>query len=145
MPMTPDESLRLATRVEGLFPDTTPEQVSFLADQFGPFDLAVVESELTRFRRQFETLSIANLLRRITDEQQKRTIRPRTDRHQIDAEWQKNDATVARLSDEELHRHKESILNEKPDLRKFLADKDPRQSVILRSLILDKRLKQHSD
>src|SRR3954451_4002240 len=144
--MTPDESLRLATRVEGLFPDTTPEQVSFLADQFTPFDLAIVESEITRFRRQFETLNIANLLRRITDEQQKRTTRrPATDRHDIDAEWQKNDDAVARLSDEELHRHKESILNDKPNLRRFLADKDPRQSVILRSLILDKRLKTPID
>ena len=142
--MTPDETLRLASRVEGLFPDTTAEQVSFLADQFAPFDVAVVESEVTRFRRQFETLNIANLLRRITDEQQKRTARPpRSERQQIDAQWTKNDAAVARLTDEELRRHKEAILNEKPDLRKFLADKDPRQSVILRSLILDKRLKQN--
>jgi hypothetical protein len=141
--MTPDESLRLANRVEGLFPDTTPEQVSFLADQFGPFDLAIVESEVTRFRRQFEILNIANLLRRITDEQQKRSTRPPSDRKQIEAEWQRNDAAVARLSDEELHRHKESILDEQPNLKQFLADKDPRQSVVLRSLILDKRLKKH--
>jgi hypothetical protein len=74
--MTPDESLRLATRVEGLFPETTPQQVSFLADQFAPFDLAVVESEITRFRRQFDTLNIASLLRRIADQQQKQTAPP---------------------------------------------------------------------
>ena len=140
--MTPDESLRLATRVEGLFPETTAQQVSFLADQFAPFDVAVVESEVTRFRRQFDTLNIANLLRRITDEQQKRTARPaKSDRQQIDAEWSKNDETVARLSDEELRRDKQAILDEKPDLKRFLADKDPRQSLMLRSLILDKRLK----
>lgn len=143
--MTPDESLRLATRVEGLFPDTTPEQVSFLTDQFAPFDLAVVESEITRFRRQFDNLNIANLLRRITDQQQKQTPRPNsTDRRTIDAEWQKNDAAVARLSDDELDRHKQAILDDQPNLRSFLADKDPRQSVILRSLILDKRLKNRA-
>jgi len=143
--MTPDESLRLATRVEGLFPETTPQQVSFLADQFAPFDLAVVESEITRFRRQFDTLNIANLLRRIADQQQKQTPRPNsTDRRAIDAEWQKNDNAVARLSDDELDRHKQAILDDQPNLRSFLADKDPRQSVVLRSLILDKRLKNRA-
>jgi hypothetical protein len=143
--MTPDESLRLATRVEGLFPETTPQQVSFLADQFAPFDLAVVESEITRFRRQFDTLNIASLLRRIADQQQKQTARPNsTDRRAIDAEWQKNDAAVARLSDDELDRHKQAILDDQPNLRSFLADKDPRQSVVLRSLILDKRLKNRA-
>ena len=143
--MTPDESLRLATRVEGLFPETTPQQVSFLADQFAPFDLAVVESEITRFRRQFDTLNIANLLRRIADQQQKQTPRPNsTDRRAIDAEWQINDAAVARLSDDELDRHKQAILDDQPNLRSFLADKDPRQSVVLRSLILDKRLKNRA-
>ncbi|MDB5319115.1 MAG: hypothetical protein JWN40_746 [Phycisphaerales bacterium] len=147
--MTPDNALRLASWVEGLFGETTPQQVAFLADQFAPFDVAVVESEVTRFRRHFDVLNIANLLRRITDEQQKRTARTsaaaRSDRRKVDAQWERDDAAVARLSDDELHRHKEAILTDQPSLRKFLADKDPRQSVMLRSLILDKRIKKRAD
>lgn len=147
--MTPDHALRLATWVEGLFAETTPQQVAFLADQFAPFDVAVVESEVTRFRRQYETLNIANLLRRIADEQRKRAMRggggSQSERGKIDAQWERDDAAVARLSDDELHRHKEAILSDQPSLRRFLADKDPRQSVVLRSLILDKRLKGRRD
>jgi hypothetical protein len=147
--MTPDNALRLASWVEGLFGEITPQQVAFLADQFAPFDVAVVESEVTRFRRHFDVLNIANLLRRIADEQQKRTARTsaaaRSDRRKIDAQWERDDAAVARLSDDELHRHKEAILSDQPSLRRFLADKDPRQSVMLRSLILDKRIKKRAD
>jgi hypothetical protein len=142
--MTPDHALRLATWVEGLFAETTPQQVAFLADQFGAFDVTVVEGEVTRFRRQYETLNIANLLRRIAEEQQKRATRGgggASERGKIDAQWERDDAAVARLSDEELHRHKEAILSDQPGLRKFLGDKDPRRSLMLRSLILDRGLK----
>src|SRR5438874_10546296 len=147
--MTPDEALNLATQVEGLFPETTPQQVAFLADQFAPFARAVAEAEITRFRRHYESLNIANLLRRISEEQQKRTARcgavDRGERRKVEAQWQRDDATVARLSDDELRRHKEAVLDQEPKLRKFFADKDPRRNVWLRSLILDKRLKKHRD
>jgi hypothetical protein len=147
--MTPDDALNLAVKVEGLFSETTPQQVAFLADQFAPFDRAVAEAEITRFRRQYETLNIANLLRRISEEQQKRTPRAsgggmdRNERRAVDAQWAQNDAAVERISDDELRRHKEAVLEEQPKLRKFLADKDPRRNVWLRSLILEKRLKGH--
>src|SRR6266581_5828389 len=140
--MNPDQALNLATRVEGLFAETTPLQVSFLADQFAAFDHAVAEREVTRFRRQFETLNIANLLRRITEEQQKRAI-PRNDhrgeRRKVDAQWQRDDAALAKLSDAELTRRKQALLDQRPDLRPFLANKNPRDSLILRSLILEQR------
>ena len=108
----------------------------------------MAEAEITRFRRHYESLNIANLLRRISEEQQKRTARcgavDRGERRKVEAQWQRDDATVARLSDDELRRHKEAVLDEEPKLRKFFADKDPRHNVWLRSLILDKRLKKHS-
>jgi hypothetical protein len=147
--MTPDDALNLAAKVEGLFSETTPQQVAFLADQFAPFDRAVAEAELTRFRRHYETLNIANLLRRISEEQQKRTPRrggggtDRNERRAVDAQWAHDDAAVARISDDELRRHKEAVLEEQPKLRRFFADKDPRRNVWLRSLILEKRLKKH--
>lgn len=140
--MNPDQALNLAARIEGLFAETTPQQVAFLADQFAPFDQTVVEREVTRFRRQYETLNIANLLRRITEEQQKRAT-PRNDhrgeRRKVDAQWQRDDAAFAKLSDAELTRRKQALLDQRPDLRPFLANKNPRQSLILRSLILEQR------
>jgi hypothetical protein len=145
--MTPDDALNLAVKVEGLFSETTPQQVAFLADQFAPFDRPVAEAEITRFRRHYETLNIANLLRRISDEQQKRTPRgggDRNERRAVDAQWAHDDAAVARISDDELRRHKEAVLDEQPRLRKFFADKDPRRNVWLRSLILENRLKKHN-
>jgi hypothetical protein len=145
--MTPDDALSLAVKVEGLFSETTPQQVAFLADQFAPFDRAVAEAEITRFRRHYETLNIANLLRRISEEQQKRTPRGGTDRNErraVDAQWAQDDAAVERISDDELRRHKEAVLEEQPRLRKFFADKDPRRNVWLRSLILENRLKKHN-
>jgi hypothetical protein len=140
--MGPDDALRLATWVEGLFAETTPQQVAFLADQFAPFDVAVVEGEVTRFRRQFESLNIANLLRRIADQQRltQRRTGGRDERREVDAQWARDDAALARLSDDELRRHKDAVLDEQPALRRFLADKDPRESLMLRSLILKKRL-----
>ena len=60
--MGPDDALRLADWVGGLFAETTPQQVAFLADEFAPFDAAVVEQEVTRYRRHFEALNVANLL-----------------------------------------------------------------------------------
>jgi hypothetical protein len=140
--MAPDDALRLATWVEGLFAEITPQQVAFLADQFAPFDVAVVESEVTRFRRHFESLNIANLLRRIADQQRQRERRQAVpnERRQLDAQWERDDAALARLSDDELRRHKNAVLDEQPALRRYLADKDPRESVMLRSLILKKRL-----
>src|SRR5258706_12480090 len=94
--MTPDDALNLAAKVEGLFSETTPQQVAFLADQFAPFDRTVAEAEITRFRRHYETLNIANLLRRISEEQQKRMPRggPAADRgepRQVKAQWQPAD------------------------------------------------------
>src|SRR5436190_13953294 len=91
--MGPDEALRLASWVEGLYTDTTPQQVSFLADQLAPFSVQVAEAEINRFRRQYETLNIANLLRRIADEHQKRTPRHKpADRDKIQEQWKENDA-----------------------------------------------------
>jgi hypothetical protein len=143
--MSPDDALRLASWIDGLFADATPQQVSFLADQFAPFDAAVVEAEVNRYRRQFETLNISNLLRRIADEQQKRTPArnaSRQEREKIEAQWERDDATFKKLSNEELNRQKEAVLAERPGLRRFLADKDPRQSLMLRSLILERRMKK---
>jgi hypothetical protein len=143
--MSPDDALRLASWIDGLFADATPQQVSFLADQFAPFDAAVVEAEVNRCRRQFETLNISNLLRRIADEQQKRTPSrnaSRQERQRVEAQWERDDATFKKLSDEELNRQKEAVLAERPGLRRFLADKDPRESVMLRSLILERRTKK---
>jgi len=139
--MTPDEALNLATKVEGLFVETTPQQVAFLASQFEPFDRHVVDEALTRFRRQYETLNIANLLRRIADERQKQSARSgasatRHERRQIEEQWRRSDEIVARLSDDELHRRKQALLDRRPELRPFLKDKDPRQSRTLRALIL---------
>jgi hypothetical protein len=141
--MGPDDALRLADWVGGLFAETTPQQVAFLVDQFAPFDVAVVEQEVTRYRRHYESLNVANLLRRITDEQSKRTVRTgsRAERDQVEAQWKRHEADLSRLSDDELTRHKAAILDENPGLRSFLADKDPRQSLVLRSLIVDRRLK----
>jgi hypothetical protein len=146
--MGPDDTLRLADWVSGLFTETTPQQVAFLADQFAPFDVDVVEAEVARYRRHTETLNIANLLRRLTDEQAKKNLRaappPRAARREVDRQWERDDAAIARLSDAELARHKEAVLEHNPDLRRFLADKNPRDSLVLRSLILDQRLKQAS-
>ena len=136
--MSPDDALRLADHLSGLFPEMTPQQVSFSADQFTPFDAAVVEREITRYRRHFDTLNLANLLRRISDESQKRAPRPvDTDRRAIDKQWEQADAAIARMSDAELARHKQSVLEANPNLRRFLENKDPRESVVLRSLILE--------
>src|SRR5258706_10356663 len=98
--MTSDDALRLASWVEGLFVETTPQQVAFLADQFAAFEVGVVEAEVKRFRRRFDALNIANLLRRINEEQQKRSSRAGTagqsDRRVVDAQWAKDDAAFAR-------------------------------------------------
>jgi hypothetical protein len=145
--MSPDDALRLASWIDGLFADATPQQVSFLADQFAPFDAAVVEAEVNRYRRQFETLNISNLLRRIADEQQKRSPSrnaSRLEREKIEAQWERDEAAIAKLSDDELKRHKEAVLAERPALSKFLRDKDPRESLMLRSLILEKRLRKNA-
>src|SRR5882757_1829970 len=99
--MTSDDALRLASWVEGLFVETTPQQVAFLADQFAAFEVGVVEAEVKRFRRRFDALNIANLLRRIAEEQQKRASRSgagQRDRWAVDAQWAKDDAAFARLS-----------------------------------------------
>src|SRR4051794_15908369 len=116
--MKPDEASRLAQWIQGLFPEITPNQVSFLADQFAPFDVAVVESEAKRFRRHFDSLHIANPPRRITDEQQKRTPRPasRAERRESEAQQRQEDAALAALSDDELARRKRSLLEENPKL-----------------------------
>ena len=142
--MSPDDALRLASWIDGLFADATPQQVSFLADQFAPFDAAVVEAEVNRFRRQFETLNIANLLRRIAEQQQKRAPRGdgQKERQSVEAQWQRDEAALAKLTDDELKRHKQAVLAERPALRRFLQDKDPRESVMLRSLILEQRLRK---
>lgn len=145
--MGPDDALRLADWVGGLFAETTPQQVAFLADEFAPFDAAVVEQEVTRYRRHFEALNVANLLRRLADAHAKRSLRtaPRAERERVDAEWKRHEADLSRLSDDELKSHKAAILDENPALRPFLADKDPRRSVVLQSLILDRRLKTARD
>ena len=143
--MGPDDALRLAAWVGGLFAETTPQQVAFLIDQFAPFDAAVVEQEVTRFRRQFEVLNVANLLRRIGDSQLKRggpNGAARAERQQVEAQWKRDDEAIDRLSDAELRRHKDAILEQDPRLRSFLADKDPRRSVMLKSLIVERRLKK---
>src|SRR3954451_19229964 len=101
--MSPDDALRLADHLAGLYPDATPQQVSFLADQFAPFNRTLVESEITRYRRHFDVLNIANLLRRISDESQKSPPRPpTTDRRAVDKQWEQADATIAKMSDTEL-------------------------------------------
>ena len=143
--MGPDDALRLADWVGGLFAETTPQQVAFLVEQFAPFDAAAVEQEVTRFRRQFEVLSVANLLRRIGDAQLKRGAPQggaRAERERIEAQWKRDEDAISRLSDAELRRHKDAILEQNPGLRTFLADKDPRASVMLKSLIVEGRLKK---
>jgi predicted nucleic acid-binding Zn ribbon protein len=137
--MSPDDALRLADHLAGLFPEMTPQQVSFCADQFAPFDAGVVEAEVTRYRRQFDVLNLANLLRRIAEESQKRTPRtPLADRRAIDRQWEQVDAAIATMSDAELAKHKQTVLEANPSLHAFLADRDPRESVVLRSLIVEK-------
>jgi hypothetical protein len=64
------------------------------------------------------------------------------ERERIESQWERDDATFKKLSDEELNRQKEAVLAERPGLRRFLADKDPRQSLMLRSLILERRMKK---
>jgi hypothetical protein len=143
--MGPDDALRLADWVGGLFAETTPQQVAFLVDEFAPFDVAVVEQEVTRFRRQFEALNVANLLRRIGDAQLKRGGQrgaARAEREQVEAQWKRTDEAIDRLSDAELRQHKDAILEQNPGLRSFLADKDPRRSVMLKSLIVERRLRK---
>ncbi|HEY7116079.1 MAG TPA: hypothetical protein VH475_05820 [Tepidisphaeraceae bacterium] len=145
--MGPDDALRLADWVGGLFAEITPQQVAFLADQFAAFDAAVVEREVTRFRRQFEALNVANLLRRIAEEQGKRNGRgaSRAERDRIDAQWRQDEAALAKLSDDELARHKQAVLAERPELRKMLAPRNPRDSVMLKSLILERCQKRGRD
>ena len=146
--MGPDDALRLADWVGGLFPEATPQQVAYLADEFAPYDVAVVEQEVGRFRRQFDAFNVANLLRRVADAQAKRggagRAGSRAEREQVEAEWKRDDQTLSNLSDAELRTHKDAILEQNPALRSFLADKDPRQSVVLRSLIVDRRLRDGS-
>lgn len=137
--MSPDDALRLADHLAGLFPEATAQQVSFCADQFAPFDLELVEAEITRYRRHFDTLNLANLLRRISDESQKRAPRPvNGDRRAIDRQWEQADAAIAKMTDAELAKHKRSVLEANPNLRPFLENKNPRESLVLRSLILEK-------
>jgi hypothetical protein len=137
--MSPDDALRLADHLAGLFPEMTPQQVSFCADQFTPFDAKLVEKEITRYRRHFDTLNLANVLRRITDEAEKRAPRPTTtDRRAVDKQWEHADATIAKMSDTELAKHKNSVLDANPNLRPFLQNKNPRESLVLRSLILER-------
>jgi len=144
--MGPDDALRLAAWVGGLFPEATPQQVEYLCDEFARFDVAVVEQEVARFRRQFDAFNVANLLRRVADAQAKRGGRTAShaERDQLDAQWKRHDETLAHLSDAELRSHKDAILEQDPRLRPFLADKDPRQSVVLRSLIVERRLRDAS-
>jgi hypothetical protein len=141
--MSPDDTLRFATKVEGLFPETTPEQVSYLAGEFVPYDAMVVESVLKRFRRLHETLNIRDLLRRIADEQERRTPRRanRDEERKLEAERKRENDVVSRLSDDELDREKQAIIEATPALRSFLADKDPRNSPSIRAMILNRRAK----
>ena len=141
--MGPDDALRLADWTGGLFAEITPQQVAFLADEFAPFDVAVVEQEVTRYRRHYEALNVANLLRRIADAQTKRGLHapPRTERDQVEAQWKRDEAALSTLTDAELRRHKDAILEKNPDLRAFLGNKDPRESLVLRSLIVEHRLR----
>jgi hypothetical protein len=141
--MGPDDALRLADWVGGLFAEITPQQVAFLSDEFAAFDVAVVEQEVTRYRRHYEVLNVANLLRRVADEQSKRGVHgaPRGEREQVEAQWKQDEAALSSLTDAELRRHKDAILDENPDLRSFLGNKDPRESLVLRSLIVEHRLR----
>ena len=142
--MGPDDALRLADWVGGLFPEATPRQIEYLSGEFAAFDVAVVEQEVTRFRRHFDSFNPSNLLRRIGDAQAKHRA-PRStsaaEREQVVSDWKRNDEALSSLSDAELRGHKDAILAQNPALRSFLADKDPRRSVVLRSLILDRRSK----
>jgi len=141
--MGPDDALRLADWTGGLFPEVTPTQVAYLADEFAAFDVAVVEHEVTRYRRHYESLNVANLLRRVNDAQTKRGLHAPapTERQQVEAQWQRDDAALSNLTDAELRRHKDAILDENPNLRAFLGNKDPRASLVLRSLIVEHRLR----
>jgi len=142
--MGPDEALRLANHVKGLYPETTSDLVTLLCHKFAQFDKAVVESEIDSFRSRFEILHVSNLLRRIADEQQRRAPGNQHDeeKRELEAERQREEAALAKLSPEQWNKEKEAILEANPDLRTFLANKDPRKSVMLRALILDQRLKK---
>ena len=56
--MGPDDALRLADWVGGLFPEATPQQVEYLSNEFAAFDVAVVEQEVARYRRQFDAFNV---------------------------------------------------------------------------------------
>jgi hypothetical protein len=141
--MGPDDALRLADWVGGLFAEITPQQVAFLADEFAAFDVDVVEREVTRYRRHYEVVNVANLLRRVADAQTKRGLHSVIggEREQVEAQWKRDEDALSNLSDAELRRHKDAILDANPNLRSFLGKKDPRESLVLRSLIVEHRLR----
>ncbi len=60
-------------------------------------------------------------------------LRTQTPAHQIVRLY---DVAILRLKEA-----KDAILEQNPALRSFLADKDPRRSVVLRSLIVERRSK----
>jgi hypothetical protein len=138
--MSPDDALRLAHQVGGLFPEATPQQVEYLIKQFAPFELAVAEEQVELFRRHSETLNIANLLRRIFEQQQKRAGgRPvGAEREAVEAERRREDERLNLMTDEELAGHKAEILRVRPELERFLRDKNPRTSPVLRGMILER-------
>lgn len=141
--MSPDDKLRLASWVKGLFPEATLEQASYLADEFSAYDVSVVESVVRRFRRLHDSLNIRDLLRRIADEQERRNPRAsnRDEEREAEADRKREDAVLSKLTDDDWNRETQAILDSKRTLRTFLSDRDPRKSPTIRAMILSRRLK----
>lgn len=139
--MGPDEARRLAGVVKGLYPQTSGEVVALLTERFTQFEVGVVEAELAQFRSRYEELHVANLLRRISEQQERRTPRrgDGEERRRLEAERRREEATLAKLTPAEWKAAKDEILKAHPHLRAFLGNKDPCESVTMRAMIFEAR------
>ena len=137
--MTEEEAAHLTRTLKGLLPATTADQVFFLKREFMKFDATIVEAAIDAHAKVFPQVNIPRLLEQIQEASPSRSSqieRARQEKQRVEEENRTIEATLSRLSNDELRACAEqAIAAADPAARRFLQNSDPQHSAVLRSLI----------
>ena len=145
--MGDDDAIRLVREVKALFP-CNAEQLAILRGEFLSYPVPAVEAAIREHVKEGDRLSISQLLRVAAEKSAGKQTDwlsvARAERQRSAAEQQEVNATLARLTEQQLQREKSAILaGLRPEARPYLERSDPRRSAVLRCMIY-RRVSEHS-
>jgi hypothetical protein len=148
--MTPEEAAEEVGRLKGLFTMTTRERAEFWFAEFQKYPRAVVQLAVDEFAQSHgdavDPGGLLTLIQARMDTAEIRAARAkqqaivrvaqiRRQKQQAEASFANAEQVIASLPDAKLDFHKAEIFREKPELEPFLSGKNPRESLMLKSMI----------